>query len=67
MAYAIRVRCPACRARIKAPAELIGQRRPCPRCKKSLEVRMSPPDDLGPVLIDDHSHHHTRPGLSRAG
>ncbi len=67
MAYAIHVRCPACRARIKAPSQLIGQTRPCPRCKRSLEVRMSPPEDLGPVLIDDPSPHQSAPGLSRAG
>jgi uncharacterized paraquat-inducible protein A len=60
MAYAIHVRCPACRARIKAPAQLIGQTRPCPRCKQSLEVRMSPPEDRGPVLIEDNLPRHAR-------
>jgi hypothetical protein len=67
MSYAIRVRCPTCRARIKAPAQLIGQTHPCPRCKQSLEVKMSPPEDLGPVLVEDHSPYHTLPGFSRAG
>jgi uncharacterized paraquat-inducible protein A len=67
MAYAIHVRCPCCGARIKAPAQLIGQTRDCPRCKTRLVVRMSTPEDLGPVLIEDDSPPLARPGLSRAG
>jgi uncharacterized paraquat-inducible protein A len=53
MSCPIHVRCPGCRARIKAPAQLIGQTRDCPRCRKPLVVQMSPPDDSGPVLLSD--------------
>ncbi|HKI38221.1 MAG TPA: hypothetical protein VKA46_40580 [Gemmataceae bacterium] len=49
----IRFRCPGCRARIKAPAQLIGQTRSCPGCGRRLLVQMSPPEDLGPVLLSD--------------
>jgi uncharacterized paraquat-inducible protein A len=66
MSYAIHVRCPACRARIKAPSQLIGQTRDCPRCRQSLVVQMSPPEDVGPVLVEDDSPHNVRPGYSRA-
>jgi hypothetical protein len=46
-------RCPGCNARIKAPAELIGQRRQCPGCQMPFVVRHEPPEDSGPVLAMD--------------
>jgi hypothetical protein len=55
MAYSIRVRCPGCRARIKAPAQLIGQERDCPRCRRPLVVKMCTPEDIGPVILSDDS------------
>ena len=47
----VRFRCPKCNARIKAPAELIGQRRTCPGCSESFIVPSDLPEDAGPVLV----------------
>jgi DNA-binding response OmpR family regulator len=46
----IRVSCPGCGARIKAPVALIGQTRSCPRCNQVIVVREAPIDE-GPKLI----------------
>jgi uncharacterized paraquat-inducible protein A len=35
----IHIHCPGCRASVKAPAELAGQIRPCPRCGRRLLLR----------------------------
>lgn len=53
MPATIALRCPGCNARIKAPVELIGQRRHCPGCKASFVVRPRPPQDSSPVLVAD--------------
>jgi DNA-directed RNA polymerase subunit RPC12/RpoP len=55
MDSSFRFRCPACRARIKAPLQLIGQTRDCPRCGGRLVVKMSPPQDAGPAFLADPS------------
>ncbi len=47
------LRCPGCNARIKAPVELLGQRRCCPGCKTSFVIRPRPPQDSSPVLVID--------------
>jgi hypothetical protein len=47
----IRFGCGACRARIKAPAQLLNQQRQCPRCGHGVIVRREPPEDAGPVLL----------------
>jgi uncharacterized paraquat-inducible protein A len=49
----IRVRCPGCEARIKAPSQLIGLTRGCPRCGRLLFIRAKAPADAAPVLSDD--------------
>ena len=46
----IRVRCPGCEARIKAPSGLVGQTRSCPRCKRPLVIQAKAPKDAGPML-----------------
>lgn len=52
--------CPSCRARIKAPVQIIGQQRKCPGCDTAFIVRpepaptpscSGPPPDAGPILI----------------
>jgi uncharacterized paraquat-inducible protein A len=53
MASALTFRCPACNARIKTPIKLLGQVRPCPRCKQALRVRIQPPEDAPPALVSD--------------
>ena len=53
MHSSIRVRCPGCDARIKAPIEMLGQTRPCPRCKRRLVIRTQAPNDAQPVLLHD--------------
>jgi uncharacterized paraquat-inducible protein A len=53
MPPSIRVRCPDCDARIKAPIQLLGQRRKCPRCLRSLLIRTKAPEDSSPVLLHD--------------
>ena len=47
----IRICCPRCAARIKAPAQLAGQKRDCPRCGQALLVRRVRPRDSDPVLV----------------
>jgi uncharacterized paraquat-inducible protein A len=51
MPPAIRVRCPGCGVRLKAPFHLRGQTHPCPQCGVSLTVRLRAPDDAGPLLL----------------
>jgi CheY-like chemotaxis protein len=51
----IYIRCPGCNARIKAPLQLIGQRRTCPGYGQYLLVQTRTPDDAGPLLLDDLS------------
>jgi hypothetical protein len=52
MAAKITFRCPGCRARIKAPAELSGRRRNCPGCGTSFVVRTQRPPDSDPLLVN---------------
>jgi DNA-binding response OmpR family regulator len=52
-ARAIRVCCPGCGARIKAPVQMLGLRRPCPRCNQMLTIKRDPPQDEGPRLLLD--------------
>ncbi len=63
----ITIRCHACKARIKAPAELLGKRRHCPRCKQVILVRLTPPTDASILLVRDQQDEDTRvlPGLHR--
>jgi DNA-binding NtrC family response regulator len=49
----LRIECSDCGARIKAPVQLLGQSRPCPRCKATLVVQPAPPEDEGPSLVLD--------------
>jgi hypothetical protein len=51
MPTTIVLRCPRCKARIKAPVELVGQRRNCPGCAALLVVRIEPPQDSDPMLV----------------
>jgi hypothetical protein len=53
MSSALALRCQSCNARIKAPFKLLGQVRPCPRCKQPLRIRVQPPEDAGPVILRD--------------
>ncbi len=46
-------RCSSCKARIKAPVQLLGQTRSCPGCGHSLVVRLKAPPEAGPVLVVD--------------
>ena len=46
-------RCPSCKARIKAPVQLLGQTRPCPGCGHTLAVQLKAPPEAGPVLVVD--------------
>jgi DNA-binding response OmpR family regulator len=50
---AIRCRCAGCGARIKAPAQMLGQTRACPGCKRSVLIAHAPPEDEGPKLVMD--------------
>jgi uncharacterized paraquat-inducible protein A len=55
MIPSIQLRCAGCNARIKAPVQIIGQERDCPRCGRRLTVRMKAPEDSGPVILYDDS------------
>jgi hypothetical protein len=58
----IRICCPACQARIKAPIQLSGCVRPCPQCGNPVRVTVLPPEDQGPVLLIED-----RLGILRSG
>lgn len=47
----ITFRCGGCRARIKAPAQLRGQTRPCPGCGQPNVVQPPRVEDAGPALV----------------
>ena len=47
------VRCSACRARIKAPGQLLGQLRNCPGCQTQILIHPQPPEDVGPILVEE--------------
>ena len=61
MASTLSLRCSTCNARIKAPAELLGQSRRCPRCGQPFVVRVQPPQDAGPVLLPDEEAQASQP------
>jgi DNA-directed RNA polymerase subunit RPC12/RpoP len=44
-------RCAACKARLRAPINLIGRWRACPNCGQRLVVPAKPVQDLGPRLV----------------
>jgi uncharacterized paraquat-inducible protein A len=45
--------CPGCDARIRAPRQLLGAKRPCPRCRHTLVVHVPAPTDSGVHLVYD--------------
>jgi hypothetical protein len=47
----IRFLCSHCRARIKAPLQLVGRKRDCPGCSQAFIVPCILPDNAGPVLV----------------
>ena len=60
----LRIRCPGCYARIKAPVQLVGKARECPICGESIFIHRGPPEDCGPALLSDES---TEPIRESAG
>jgi hypothetical protein len=58
----IRISCPGCSARIKAPFELLGKTRKCPRCRLPLNILTKPPKDSEPILSGEDG---MAPNLSR--
>lgn len=53
MASTFRFKCPMCQARIKASFQLLGQTRPCPKCTYEFLVQPEPPEDSGPLLVEE--------------
>ncbi len=51
----ISIRCYFCQARIKAPAQLLGQVRSCPKCGTQLTIRLQVPVEEGPILVPEES------------
>jgi hypothetical protein len=47
----IAMRCPGCKARIKAPVELLGHHRKCPGCATPFIVQSQPPQDSDVALV----------------
>jgi CheY-like chemotaxis protein len=47
------VQCCRCAARIKAPIQLLGQTRKCPGCGQPVMIRLKPPIDAEPLLLND--------------
>lgn len=59
----IRFCCQHCGARIKAGAQLGGQRRDCPGCRRTIVVPSPPLEDAAPmlVLLEENDHFCLRP------
>jgi DNA-directed RNA polymerase subunit RPC12/RpoP len=55
MSSSISFRCSSCRARIKAPVQLIGQARSCPGCGHRFVVNKVIPRDADTVLVLDET------------
>lgn len=51
MSLPISFRCPSCRARIKAPAQMAGRSRACPGCSANMVIPRKVPADAGVVLV----------------
>jgi len=49
----ISLRCPGCRAKLRAARALLGRSRPCPGCKRRVLVRPPAPGDSGVALVPD--------------
>jgi uncharacterized paraquat-inducible protein A len=47
----IHFHCPTCKARMKAPIQLGGHRRACPRCSRSFVVPRAFDNDAAPALV----------------
>ncbi len=47
----IPLKCHGCDARIRAPRQLLGSRRPCPRCKQQLAIHVALPSDQGVQIV----------------
>jgi hypothetical protein len=53
MAPQIIFRCSGCKARIKAPVQLLGRSCPCPGCGTRLDIRLQAPEDAAPLLVNE--------------
>jgi hypothetical protein len=54
MPTAVTFRCSCCRARIKAPFQIVGQSRACPGCGHNFVVpKVIPPDAETVLVLDD--------------
>ena len=49
--HMIQLVCSGCKARIRAPRQLIGSNRPCPRCRAPLAVRVALPSEQDICLV----------------
>ena len=47
----IQLVCFGCQARIRAPRQLVGSSRPCPRCRAPLAVRIALPSEQDICLV----------------
>ncbi len=43
--------CSGCKARIRAPRQLVGSFRPCPRCRERLEIHVPLPSEADICLV----------------
>jgi hypothetical protein len=50
MPATITVRCHGCKARLRAPIQLLGECRLCPACKTPVRIRVQPLADSDPLL-----------------
>ena len=60
----IRILCPECNARIRAPIQLLGQVRACPQCKRRLVVQTRAPHDALPVLAANEPPSRSGPSMA---
>jgi hypothetical protein len=43
--------CSGCKARIRAPRQLVGSARPCPRCRQRLDIHVTLPSEADICLV----------------
>jgi hypothetical protein len=60
MSSSVSFLCPGCRARIKAPVQLIGQSRSCPGCRHRFVVQKVIPQDADTLLVLDDARSASR-------
>jgi len=55
MTERLTLRCPGCRAKLRASRALLGRSCPCPQCKRPIVVRLPIPSDAEITLVPEEA------------